>query len=156
MKRLAYLVCLVALLCAGKVWGEFVDNGNGTITDISSALTWHVDETRARYYRDEVDNYLYNLGDGWKLPTGDELIMFRVFVVSKDNNSVSGSNYWTSEYDPNTGEPLALVIYHGDDQEVKKYNTVPKNKILAVMDGLGENGKEKYGCFITALQLYPM
>lgn len=153
MKRLAIMCVLVALLCVGSVWGEFVQNPNGTITDTNARLTWQGQGSYNRFYRDEVDNYLYGLGNGWRLPTGDELIMFRVYVVSKENNSVSGANYWTSEYDPNTGNPLALVIYHGDIQDPKKYNVVPKNKVLAVKNGL-EKVKEKkndHGCFICQL-----
>jgi hypothetical protein len=61
---------------SGEVKKRFVDNGNGTVTDISTNLMWMQSPKRVAVSYEEAEEYCSTLTQsglsGWRLPTADE------------------------------------------------------------------------------------
>jgi hypothetical protein len=61
---------------SGEVKKRFVDNGNGTVTDISTNLMWMQSPKRVAVSYEEAEDYCSTLTQsglsGWRLPTADE------------------------------------------------------------------------------------
>ncbi|MFZ3045677.1 MAG: DUF1566 domain-containing protein [Desulfatirhabdiaceae bacterium] len=71
------VVCFCLLMWAGPLWAEYVNNGNGTVTDTSTGLTWQQDVPEDVVTWEEALAYCESLDFGgesdWRLPTIKEL-----------------------------------------------------------------------------------
>ena len=66
---------VVVPLSAGADISHFTDNADGTVTDTEKGLTWEGAGGAARSYtRGEAEKYCSAKGDGWRLPTSEELL----------------------------------------------------------------------------------
>jgi hypothetical protein len=89
----------------------FIDNGNGTVTDISTGLMWEKTSSWVSKNWENALNYCENLSladyDDWRLPNRTELQSILDYSRSYpaiDNaffpNSGAGNLYWTSTSNP--------------------------------------------------------
>jgi len=89
--------------------GNYVDNGNGTVTDISTGLMWQQDTAPDTYNWQEALSYCEDLTlaeyDDWRLPNRNELQSLQDYSQYNPSidtaffpNTVS-SHYWSSTTD---------------------------------------------------------
>ena len=103
-------IILMVLLVFGNAvtgWGgTFKVNGNGTVTDLATGLTWQrQDDNVTRANNGPAVAYCQELdlaGDGWRLPSIKELqsiVDYRVFLPSIDTDTFPGTkslSYWSA------------------------------------------------------------
>jgi len=104
MKKIAVLVLCSILLICNISYGEYIDNGNGTITDSSTGLTWQEHGTYGSYSREYANTYAEQLSTGgytnWRLPNSEELWGIQVYII--EHPSFTGEAIvWTNEEDQN-------------------------------------------------------
>ena len=81
MKRyysaIGIMACLCLILGAGPLWAEYIDNGNGTVTDTSTDLTWQKDTPENIVNWEQALAYCEALTlagkNDWRLPDINEL-----------------------------------------------------------------------------------
>jgi formylglycine-generating enzyme required for sulfatase activity len=101
----------------------FKNNGNGTVTDLVTGLTWQREDDNVTKDWPEAVSYCNGLGlagGGWRLPTIKELQSIVDDSVSGqfiDSNAFPGTNlspYWSSTtYAPNSGYAWDLYFDNG-------------------------------------------
>src|SRR3990167_8299780 len=99
---------------------NFVDNGNGTITDSATGLMWQQKTPDQRFTFEEAEKYAAELSlagfTDWRVPTVDELRS--MVVYSRINPScnpifaLNSSSYWSSTADVD-GIYYAWGVYFG-------------------------------------------
>src|SRR3990167_10096692 len=100
---------------------NFVDNGNGTITDSATGLMWQQKTPDQRFTFEEAEKYAAELSlagfSDWRVPTVDEL---RSMVVHSRINPAcdpifdfDSSYFWSSTADINSTS-YALGVYFDD------------------------------------------
>ena len=125
-----------------KPAGRFVDNGNGTITDRNTGLTWEKQaETAMNWeaalaYCDDLD--LVERGE-WRLPTLKELdsitdlAVFSPAIDTRFFPDTQSENYWTATTDDGTRTKAWVMNFnHGDDGTLSK---TEEAYVRAVLDG---------------------
>ena len=115
-------VCLMLAGWAGAANAAYVDNGNGTVTDTATGLTWEQATAPGIYTWEQALDYCEDLILGsrsdWRLPTIKELDS--IVDLTRYNPSINtayfpdtaASWYWsstTNAYDTNG----AWVVYFG-------------------------------------------
>lgn len=53
---------------------RFTDNGDNTVTDTQTGLVWSKNTLAVNVRHTDTDKILAEFGDGWRLPTVDELL----------------------------------------------------------------------------------
>ena len=110
----------------GQVFtNNFIDNGDGTVTDTSTGLMWQQSTGSATYTWDQAKAYCVDLDLGgksdWRLPTRNELQS--MVDYTKKNPSINPSffpgtvaaNHWTSTTNAsNTSNAWGINFYNGN------------------------------------------
>ena len=140
MKRIhsvfSIFVCFCTLIWAGPIWAAFVDNGNGTVTDTSTGLTWQQDTPEDVVNWKQALAYCESLSLGgdsdWRLPTIKEL---RSLVdYSRNNPSIDITNfpntlpsfYWSSTtYASNISSAWGVFFLNGSGNSSNKQQHHP-------------------------------
>ena len=96
---------------------RFIDNNDGTVTDTKTGLMWVKDTTPGVFTWLKAIEYCEGLGDGWRLPTIEELIS--IVDYNRFDPAIDPifecklSYYWSST--TNAGNPSnAWVVYFYD------------------------------------------
>lgn len=124
---------------------NFVDNGNGTVTDKTTGLMWQQATATGTYKWDQALDYCETLSLGgrtdWRLPNIKELrslVDYSTYdpavntIFSPDTNS---SNYWSSTTGADdTGRAWRINFNNGNDSCSSKSND---DYVRAVRGGLG-------------------
>jgi hypothetical protein len=132
-------IILMALIVFGSAvtgWGgTFKDNGNGTVTDLATGLTWQrQDDNVGRANNGPAAAYCQGLGlarGGWRLPTIKELrsiVDDRVYGPAIDTEAFPGTNssfYWSAAADASDSGNAWLVHFgNGNVSSSNKSNTL--------------------------------
>ena len=133
VKTIMYIICEGELSAGGR----WCDNGNGTVTDMTTGLVWLQDAGCKgpmdwwNSIKDAIENLRVGIcgltddsewGD-WRLPTRDELDTFAngSEVVREDTprgfKGVEGNYYWSSTTD--AGNPNGAWYLRSDDGNVR-------------------------------------
>jgi len=130
---------------------QFVDNGDGTVTDICTGLMWtqlnvdvngdgtssgdFVDWTRAVQACDELE---FQGFDDWRLPTNDELESIRRQGRDPAIPSAFGASkhlYWTSDEDRQKPDSNAMAVwFQGIDLNSSSRPKIDNHGVRAVRD----------------------
>jgi hypothetical protein len=109
------LLLFVAILVATSAYGNFIDNGDGTVTDISTGLMWQQATAPGRYTWDQALAYCESLAFGgyadWRLPSFNDLyslVDYSTHLPVIDTNYFPDTEgwYWSS----GTGEDCAMYL----------------------------------------------
>ena len=98
---------------------RFIDNNDGTVTDTKTGLMWVKDTTPGVFTWLKAIEYCEGLGDGWRLPTIEELISIVDYsridpAIDSVFFNAQSSDYWsstTNAYDP--GYAWYVDVYYG-------------------------------------------
>jgi len=87
---------------------RFIDNNDGTITDIKTGLVWQKDTAPWTFTWEKAVKYCGEMGDGWRLPTIEELISIVDYsridpAIDSVFFNAQSSYYWSST--ANAGDP---------------------------------------------------
>jgi hypothetical protein len=106
---------------------NFKDNGNGTVTDLATGLTWQRQDDNDTKDWNEADEYCQTLdlaGGGWRLPTIKELqsiVDYRVNLPAIDTDAFPktgpAASYWsvTTWADPSDEGAWCIYFASGDN-----------------------------------------
>ena len=141
IKKRVSIFCFIFMMVTTVVWAKpdsaYIDNGNGTVTDIETKLMWQqatADENYMTWYVART-SYCPDLSlagyTGWRLPTLDELraLVDRSWGYNPTINHMYFPNtvssfYWSSTTTkPNTPGALGVAFYYGDDSISNKTNS---------------------------------
>lgn len=113
------MLLLTASLFAQTPSG-FKDNGDGTVTDKKTGLTWQKVCPKEVKTWHGAGKYCHTLSlaghSDWRLPTKNELVSL---YTDGGFRSKESSFYWSSETDPGTavfGDPLAWIVSFKDGE----------------------------------------
>ncbi len=136
-----FLAWFATLVFSATAYAGFVNNGNGTVTDTSTGLTWEIktDDGGARdkdnkYTWRQALSYCENLNlaghTDWRLPDREELRS--IVDYSKYNPAIDetyfpntqSSSYWSSSpYAGNAGYAWSMYFFSGyDNNNYKSYS----------------------------------
>ncbi len=116
-------------------FGDFIDNGNGTVTDTSTGLMWQQATVPENYTWEQALSYCETLSladyDDWRLPAVNELqsiVDYSRYYPSIDPifpNTMS-SDYWSSTSYAKYASPAWYVYFYGgsmsyDDKSEDNY-----------------------------------
>jgi len=114
------MLCLILLLC-NISYGEFINNGNGTITDSSTGLIWQEHGTYGSYSREYANTYVDQLTTGgytnWRLPTINELKGIKDYVVAIPDFEF-GDTYHSNAIDSFSGNPCGVYFMNNSTETV--------------------------------------
>ena len=103
----------------GSFKNDFIDNGNGTITDRATGLMWQKGGSRGGMSLIEMEDYIQGLNknkfagySGWRVPTIDELASL---VKRKDKG-------WGNIYINPVFEKKQFACWSSDIQNISKIN----------------------------------
>jgi hypothetical protein len=117
---------------------RFIDNGDGTIFDTFTGLTWQKDTPDQLFNLAEANEYAENLdlsGKGWRVPTKTEL--FGIVDREKSNPCISdmfGKTfidwYWTSTlFSGRSSYAWSVNFYNGYSSN---YDVTSSNRVRCV------------------------
>jgi len=135
MKRIhsvfSFIVCFCMAIWAVPLWAAFVDNGNGTVSDTSTGLTWQQDTPDDVVNWEQALAYCESLALGgatdWRLPTIKELRSLVDF--SRNNPAIDitrfpntlPSFYWSSTtYATTTSSAWGVFFLNGSGSSSNK------------------------------------
>ena len=125
-------LCIVFFAC--PVWAGYVNNGNGTVTDISTGLMWQ-QNTQVNMTWEQALSYCENLPlagySDWRLPTKKELRSlvdysrnFPAVNITFFPDTVSNA-YWASTSGADyTNAAWGVSLGYGDDGKFYKFNVL--------------------------------
>ena len=109
---IAVFLAVAVFMCGVATADDrFMDNGNATVLDTQTGLTWTIDGNRAgKKTWDEAVMYCESLGDGWRLPTLGEMEVLMDMVAAEPPMlpvghpfvNVQAARYWTASTIYNT------------------------------------------------------
>jgi hypothetical protein len=112
---------------------NFIDNGDGTITDSDTGLMWEKNPSPSQRYWDDAINYCENLTlagySDWRLPNRNELqsiVDYKTYNPAINTTFFPGTqvNYYSSTtciyFDGSGSEAWRISFYDGDITEVVK------------------------------------
>ncbi len=111
-----FLLLLFPVFLPDTVYARFIDNGNGTVTDINTGYMWQRHAPDGQYTFDGARNYAGSLSlagyHDWRVPDRDALLSivdtrWHPSIVSGYFENTRSANYWTST----TVDPLASPDY---------------------------------------------
>jgi len=124
MQRIFIAVMMLVGLSLNAAGADFVDNGNGTVTDRGTGLMWQ-QETTAPMTWGETLSYCEDLilagYDDWRWPSRDELLSIvdkSTFNPAIDTGyfpETQPSNYWTGDTVAEHRESAWVVNFGGGD-----------------------------------------
>ncbi len=103
---LAFTLCLAGMLMAGAAFAQqCVDNGNGTVTDVTRGLMWQAETGGPMtWYRAAVPHISYTQGLGghtdWRMPTKQELQWLYGSAQCRSLIKVISYGYWSATTEP--------------------------------------------------------
>ena len=82
IKKWVSIFCFIFMMVTTVVWAKpdsaYIDNGNGTVTDIETKLVWQQQRRPGTMNWDQATSYCSGLSlagyKDWRLPTLDELM----------------------------------------------------------------------------------
>ena len=111
---------------SGDFINDFVDNGNGTITDIVTGLVWQKEGSQTEITFGTAQEYVRDLNEkrfagytNWRLPTIDELCSLLEPGPNKRGQHIDelfagkGFACWSSDQKPQYNLMYAYVVYFG-------------------------------------------
>jgi len=125
MKVTCLMVLVVMTTVVTNAWCEpFKNNGNGTVTDQATGLTWQREDDNVQRRNDgPAVVYCQGLGlagGGWRLPTIKELrsiVDERVYNPAIDSAAFPGTNpsyYWSATtFAPYSGRAWYVLFHDG-------------------------------------------
>ena len=128
-------IILVALIVFGSIatgWcGNFRNNGDGTVTDVSTGLTWQQADVKRTW--EAAINYCEELNHanrhGWRLPDINELMTIVDMTTSNPTihpiafPGTKASLYWSAlTFESNDGNALVVDFGNGDIHSDEKIN----------------------------------
>lgn len=142
------LLTFVLLSWQSPVWaGSFINNGNGTIFDPNTGLTWEDGRNDSTYTWQEGLAYSSSLTttscSDWRLPTRKELEsiidLSRITPPTADPIfAIKSAKYWTSTPTGNSGKIWSVNFAVGDKVHIS--NPQDRYHVLSVMGGCPTSG----------------
>lgn len=124
------LLLIIEIFLYASASAEYIDNGNGTVTDTGSCLMWQQATASGMNLFLDYNSYCHNLALGgysdWRLPTVREL---SILVDSTINTSgptgkkffpdTGPLNYWSSTTRPVSSQLWTVLFYSGSSHDTK-------------------------------------
>ena len=146
--RKVLLFCFILCLSPSLTTGEFIDNGDGTITDKGTGLMWEKEGPGPRMSWEAAITYCESLSlagyDDWRLPNIKELrsiLDYRRYNPSIDTSCFPATvpfYYWSSTtYPTDSSEAWSINFFSGYDYGGHEYSSLKslKRHVRTVRDG---------------------
>jgi hypothetical protein len=151
-KVLISMVAAILLLAAGAQAGNFVDNGNKTVTDNATGLMWQKEDDNIKRTWTEAVSYcdaliLAGYSD-WRLPTVNEL-----WSLKQPNDYTDPTIDET--YFPNTDSVYWTSTEGGRSEEggsIKITNDPSKAWVVAFSLGITLAGNKSSPCYVRCVR----
>ncbi|TYT75487.1 DUF1566 domain-containing protein [Desulfobotulus mexicanus] len=102
---IVFMLCLTWLIMSGDVYASrFLDNGNGTVTDLQTNMMWTsqpipVGEVGWNRAVSASQSFSISGIGGWRLPEKDELVIFSRALREEPFPSVAWPTCWSGTQD---------------------------------------------------------